>query len=93
MLKKMIFVMVGVLVSVSAWAGGVKTYGVEGMVCAFCTQGIEKSFLKEPQVQAVEVSLEKKRMSLTFKDGQALTDAQVAEILKKAGYKMTALKE
>lgn len=93
MIKKMMFVLASFLIVATAWAGNVKTYGVEGMVCAFCTQGIEKSFLKEPQVQAVEVSLEKKRMSLTFKDGQFLTDEQVSDILKKAGYKMTALKE
>ena len=38
--------------------------GVKGMVCAFCAQGIEKNFLKQPEVSKVEVSLENKFVKL-----------------------------
>ncbi len=60
--------------------------GVKGMVCAFCAQGIEKSFMKLPEVSKVEVSLEKKYVILKFKDGQSLPKEKIAEILKDAGY-------
>ena len=60
--------------------------GVKGMVCAFCAQGIEKNFLKQPEVSKVEVSLENKYVKLKFKDGQTLAKEKIAAILKEAGY-------
>ncbi len=60
--------------------------GVEGMVCAFCAQGIEKSFMKLPEISKVEVSLEKKYVILKFKDGLSLPKEKIAEVLKEAGY-------
>ena len=60
--------------------------GVKGMVCAFCAQGIEKKFKAQKEVEAVKVSLEKKFVHLTFKEGQRLSKEEIAEILKDAGY-------
>lgn len=60
--------------------------GVKGMVCAFCAQGIEKNFMKLPEVSKVEVSLEKKYVIIKFKDGLSLPKEKIAEILKEAGY-------
>lgn len=73
-----------------AWAESVrKEYGVSGMVCSFCSQGIEKKFKKQNAVQDVEVSLKDKKLVLTFKENQNLTDQEVSDILESAGYKMT----
>ena len=60
--------------------------GVKGMVCAFCAQGIEKNFMKLPEISKVEVSLENKFVILKFKDGQSLSKEKIAEVLKEAGY-------
>ncbi len=60
--------------------------GVKGMVCAFCAQGIEKTFLKQAEVSKVEVSLENKYVKLKFKEGKTLSKEKIAEILKEAGY-------
>lgn len=60
--------------------------GVKGMVCAFCAQGIEKNFLKQPEVSKIEVSLENKYVKLKFKEGQSLSQEKIATILKDAGY-------
>jgi len=60
--------------------------GVKGMVCAFCAQGIEKNFLKQPEVSKVEVSLENKYVKLKFKEGKTLAKDKIASILKEAGY-------
>ena len=69
-----------------SWAGVVETVGVNGMVCSFCAQGITKKFKELPEVEAVDVSLENKRVQLTYKDGQKLTREKIANILKEAGY-------
>lgn len=60
--------------------------GVKGMVCAFCAQGIEKNFLKQPEVSKVEVRLENKYVILKFKEGQTLAKEKIAALLKEAGY-------
>lgn len=69
-----------------AYAGEEMQVGVKGMVCAFCAQGIEKKFKKEPEVEKVSVSLENKYVKLTFKDGKKLSNDKITEILKDAGY-------
>ncbi|MEK6627661.1 MAG: heavy metal-associated domain-containing protein [Bdellovibrionota bacterium] len=60
--------------------------GIKGMVCAFCAQGIEKNFLKQPEVSNVEISLENKYVKLKFKEGKSLAKEKIALILKEAGY-------
>lgn len=62
------------------------TVGVKGMVCAFCAQGIEKKFKAQQEVEAIEVSLEKKFVKIKFKEGQSLSQEKISELLKDAGY-------
>lgn len=62
------------------------TVGVKGMVCAFCATGIEKSFMAQPEVESIVVSLEKKFLKLTFKPGKSLSNEKIGGILKDAGY-------
>ena len=38
---------------------------VNGMVCAFCATGIEKTFRRQPEVASVKVDLGKKRVTIT----------------------------
>lgn len=59
---------------------------VNGMVCAFCAQGIEKKFKAQKEVESVQVSLENKFVKLKFKNGQRLSNEKIAIILKEAGY-------
>ena len=59
---------------------------VKGMVCAFCAQGITKKFKAEPSVSQVDVSLEKKNVTLSIKEGQDLPDAKIEGILKDSGF-------
>lgn len=60
--------------------------GVNGMVCAFCAQGIEKNFKALPEISSVEVSLENKFVKLKFKEGKSLSKTTISEVLKDAGY-------
>lgn len=59
---------------------------VKGMVCGFCAQGITKKFLAEATVQKVDVSLEKKLVTIDLKEGQELTDDKIDMLLKESGY-------
>ena len=59
---------------------------VNGMVCAFCATGIEKTLKKEPQVDTIKVDLEKKIVTINTKQGQTISDAKVTHAIKYAGY-------
>jgi mercuric ion binding protein len=71
----------------SAWAEIITTT-VNGMVCAFCATGIEKTFRKQPEVAAVKVDLPKKRVVIRTKPGQTLSDAKIKEVVTYSGYTM-----
>jgi copper chaperone CopZ len=61
---------------------------VNGMVCAFCATGIEKTFRKQPEVATVHVDLPKKLVTITTKSGKSLTDAKIKEVVTYSGYTM-----
>ena len=61
---------------------------VNGMVCAFCATGIEKTFRKQPEVQSVKVSLADKSVIIQTKPGKTLSDAKIKEIVTYSGYTM-----
>ncbi|WP_413287507.1 heavy-metal-associated domain-containing protein [Bdellovibrio sp. HCB337] len=60
--------------------------GVKGMVCAFCAQGIEKSFMSQKEVAGIDVSLANKFVKIKFKDGQTLSHEKITQLLKDSGY-------
>ena len=64
------------------------TTTVNGMVCAFCATGIEKTFRKQPEVATVKVDLAKKRVTITTKSGTTLSDAKIKEVVTYSGYTM-----
>ena len=59
---------------------------VNGMVCAFCATGIEKSFTALPEVDHVKVDLEEKLVTINMKQGQTLDDDHVEKVITDAGY-------
>jgi copper chaperone CopZ len=61
---------------------------VNGMVCAFCATGIEKTFRKQPAVVTVHVDLPKKTVTITTKPGTTLSDAKIKEVVTYSGYTM-----
>ena len=64
------------------------TTTVNGMVCAFCATGIDKTFRKQPEVATVKVDLPKKLVTITTKPGKTLPDAKIREIVTYSGYTM-----
>jgi copper chaperone CopZ len=64
---------------------------VNGLVCAFCAQGIEKQLRKFPATADVVVSLEQKLVAVALKDGQDIPDAELRRALTNAGYSVKSI--
>ena len=73
------------LASASAQAATIEM-SVNGLVCAFCAQGIEKQLRKFPATADVIVSLEQKLVAVALKDGQDIPDSDLRRALTNAGY-------
>jgi copper chaperone CopZ len=78
------------LASASARAATIEM-NVNGLVCAFCAQGIEKQLRKFPATADVVVSLEQKLVAVSLKDGQDIPDADLRRALTNAGYTVKAI--
>ena len=59
---------------------------VNGLVCAFCAQGIEKKLRKFPATSDVVVNLEHRVVAVGLKDGQDIPDEALRKALTDAGY-------
>jgi len=65
---------------------------VNGLVCAFCAQGIAKQLRKFPATADVIVSLEHKLVAVALKDGQDIPDTELRRALTNAGYTVKAIR-
>lgn len=65
---------------------------VNGLVCAFCAQGIEKTLKQFPATQAVFVSLENRIVALQLKEGGSIDDAALRKAITDSGYTVTAIR-
>ena len=64
---------------------------VNGLVCAFCARGIEKTFHKNPAVADVVVSLEERLVAVQTKDGADISDQELRATLTDAGYDIKSI--
>lgn len=65
---------------------------VNGLVCAFCAQGIEKSLKAFPATDAVFVSLEHRIVAVHLKDGSDIDDDALRKAITDAGYTVVAIR-
>ncbi len=77
--------------SLSAQAAQSLKAEVNGMVCAFCAQGIEKKLRALPQTQDVYVNLKQRIVAVELKEGQALAPQAFKDLIKDAGYDVVAV--
>lgn len=83
----------GLLLSVSMLASArTIEMDVNGLVCAFCAQGIEKTLKKFPATHAVYVSLEHRIVAVELKDGMDIDDATLRKAIKDSGYTIVAIR-
>jgi cation transport ATPase len=73
-----------------AAAETIKT-SVNGMVCAFCATGIEKTFKAQPEVKTVNVDLEHKLVTIHTKEGQTIDDGRLKKLFGNSGYSVVGI--
>jgi len=66
---------------------------VNGMVCAFCAQGIEKNLSKLSSTKAVFVDLKNKIVAVEAKDGMLLDTKIIQKEIVDAGYDVVKLED
>ena len=79
------------LSAASAFATESLKLTVNGMVCAFCAQGIEKRLTKMDATQAVFVDLKNKVVAVQAKDGKKLDGKLITAEIADAGYDVTKI--
>ena len=83
----------GILLSVSAIASATTIeMDVNGLVCAFCAQGIEKTMKTFPAAEAVFVSLENRIVAVQLKGGTDIDDARLRKAITDSGYTVVAIR-
>jgi cation transport ATPase len=84
-MKNTLLLFATLVMGAPALADSVK-FQVNGMVCAFCAQGIEKRLVKMPETGELYINLGQKVVAVQPKAGQTLNvDKMKAEIVE-AGY-------
>ncbi len=66
---------------------------VNGMVCAFCAQGIEKTLTKMPEAQAVYVNLDQKLVAVDAKPGKTLDHEKIKKAIVDAGFDVIKIEQ
>ena len=64
---------------------------VNGMVCAFCAQGIEKRLSKLPATQSVYVDLKQKIVAVQANEGQTLDAKTISADIVDAGFDVVSI--
>ena len=77
-----------ILFAAPAFAETIKVQ-VNGVVCAFCAKGIEKSFKKNDAVKSVKVDLETKQVTLVTKPTKTVDDDTITQTITDAGFDVT----
>jgi len=80
----------------SAYAKTIKI-DVQGLVCDFCAQSIDKVFSKQVGVEEVDVNLNNGKVTVkmadVFEDNEVgITDETIIKLLKDAGYEVSSIK-
>ncbi len=65
---------------------------MNGLVCGFCAQGIEKRLRKFPATAEVLVSLEQRLVAVALQPDLDISDAELTEALEGAGYAVKAIR-
>jgi copper chaperone CopZ len=81
---------VALMFSPSAFAATIQMT-VNGLVCGFCAQGIEKTLRKNPATADVLVSLENRLVAIATKEGQDIGDDELRKALTNAGYDVKSI--
>ena len=59
---------------------------INGMVCSFCVQGIERKLGSLPATQATKVDIKNHVVNITLRPGQSISDDQLRKLIRDAGF-------
>ena len=90
-MRKIIVSAAVALATLPAFAANSMKATVNGMVCAFCAQGIEKTIAKMDATKAVFVDLKSKLVLVEAKDGKTLDPKAISAAIVDAGYDVVAI--
>lgn len=90
--KQFCFLLVLVLFTFSSSASlGVENkvdLTVNGLVCDFCAQALEKVFGKRKEVADISVNLNKGKITVFFHEGMTIDDQELSELILNSGYNL-----
>jgi len=84
--------LVAALASPSVLAVTTLAAEVNGMVCAFCAQGIEKNLRALPATRDVYVDLPGRLVAVELKDGATLDAETLKTVVRDAGYDVVSVR-
>ena len=93
MLKKLLVLTTGLLLSLSALADNQYVLGVDGLACPFCAFGIEKRLNKVDGVTGTEVDIADGVVRVTLQEEKTLTEAQARQAVDEAGFTLRSYTE
>jgi thioredoxin-related protein len=67
------------------------TVAVEGMVCDFCAQAIQKVFLKKEEVAGITVDLDNQNVVIALKEDTNISDNVIEDLFINAGYNVSEI--
>ena len=68
-----------------------KIIKVHGMVCAFCSNSIEKKFKQQKAVKSIKVDLKSKKITLVLKAGETFPDREIKKLIKASGFQPVSI--
>ena len=71
--------------------GTLMTVAVEGMVCDFCAQAIEKVFMKREEVAGITVNLDDQNVIISLKSEKDIENITIEELFLNAGYNVQTI--
>lgn len=89
MMKRLKYLLAIALLGLSQASMASMKVTVNGMVCSFCAQGIEKSLLKLDDTKAVLVDLKNKVVVVEAKEGKTLNEKIIRQEIIDSGYDVT----
>ena len=92
----LVAIMLTIFVAISVSHSKTIHIDVEGLVCDFCAQSIEKVFMKQPGVERVDVNLNDGRvivkMADVFQDDEdGISNDRIEKLFLDAGYDVLAI--
>ncbi|MEQ8433769.1 MAG: hypothetical protein RIA71_05970 [Oceanicaulis sp.] len=75
-----------------AAGGSLVVAEVNGMVCDFCATAMTRTFGRRDEIGAVHVDLDTKTLQLVIREGLAMDDATITDLVTRSGYQLASIR-